>query len=87
MAVAHYNCDYCNNMVYDEETEQFVCDVDMDEDDYARLLTSEYKECPYYQSNDEYKIVRHQMLVYINIINSGRYFDIFIIKICLEGSE
>ena len=58
MAVAHYNCDYCNNMVYDEETEQFVCDVDMDEDDYARLLTSEYKECPYYQSNDEYKIVR-----------------------------
>ena len=61
MAVAHYNCDYCNNMVYDEETEQFVCDVDMDEDDYARLLTSEYKECPYYQSNDEYKIVRHQM--------------------------
>ena len=44
-----------------EETEQFVCDVDMDEDDYARLLTSEYKECPYYQSNDEYKIVRHQM--------------------------
>ena len=60
MAIAHYNCDYCNNMVYDEETEQ-LCDVDMDEDDYARLLTSEYKECPYYQSNDEYKIVRHQM--------------------------
>ena len=33
----------------------------MDEDDYARLLTSEYRECPYYQSNDEYKVVRHQM--------------------------
>ena len=39
MAVAHYNCDYCNNMIYDEETEEYVCDVDMDEDDYARLLT------------------------------------------------
>ena len=52
MSVAHYNCVYFNNMGYD---------VDMDEDDYARLLTSEYKECPYYQSNDEYKIVRHQM--------------------------
>lgn len=61
MAVAHYNCDYCNNMIYDEETEEYVCGVDMDEDDYARLLTSEYRECPYYQSNDEYKIVRHQM--------------------------
>ena len=33
----------------------------MDEDDYARLLSSSYKQCPYYQSNDEYKIVRHQM--------------------------
>ena len=61
MAVARYNCDYCNNMVYDEEMEEYVCDVDMDEDDYARLLTSEYRECPYYQSNDEYKVVRHQM--------------------------
>ena len=52
MAVARYNCDYCNNMVYD---------VEMDEDDNARLLKSEYRECPYYQSNDEYKVVRHQM--------------------------
>ena len=48
-------------MVYDEEMEEYVCDVDMDEDDYARLLTSEYRECPYYQRNDEYKVVRHQM--------------------------
>ena len=50
---SQYNCDYCNNLVYDEEIEGYVCDVDMDEDDY--------KQCPYYQSNDEYKIVRHQM--------------------------
>ena len=48
-------------LVYDEEIEGYVCDVDMDEDDYARLLSSSYKQCPYYQSNDEYKIVRHQM--------------------------
>ena len=40
------SCEYCNNL---------------DEDDYARFLTSSYKVCPYYQSNDEYKIVRHQM--------------------------
>lgn len=55
------SCDYCNNLVYDEELEEYVCDVNMDEDDYARLLTSSYKSCPYYQSNDEYKIVRKQM--------------------------
>ena len=61
MAVAHYNCDISISFKTLVETDTFVCDVDMDEDDYARLLTSEYKECPYYQSNDEYKIVRHQM--------------------------
>ena len=56
MAVARYNCDYCNNLVYDEEMEGYVCDVDMDEDDYARLVKHLHTEqCPYYQSNDEYK--------------------------------
>ena len=55
------SCDYCNNLVYDEEMEEYVCDVNMDEDDYARFCASEYKNCPYYQSNDEYKTVRHQM--------------------------
>jgi hypothetical protein len=24
-------------------------------------VTGHYKACPYYQSNDEYRIVRHQM--------------------------
>ena len=61
MAVARYNCDYCNNMVYDEEMEEYVCDVDMDEDDAARLMQGHYKECPYYQNDDEYAVVRHQM--------------------------
>ena len=60
-AAGQISCDYCNNLVYDEEMEEYVCDVNMDEDDYARFCASEYKNCPYYQSNDEYKIVRHQM--------------------------
>ena len=54
------SCDFCNNLVYDE-IESYVCDVNMDEDDYARFLSSSRTYCPYYQSNDEYKIVRHQM--------------------------
>ena len=41
---SQYNCDYCNNLVYDEEIEGYVCDVDMDEDDYARLLSSSRSE-------------------------------------------
>lgn len=55
------SCDDCNNFIFDEELDEYVCDINMDEDDYARLLTSSYKVCPYYQSNNEYKIVKHQM--------------------------
>ena len=34
---------------------------DMDEDDYYRLMSGNNKDCPYYQDNDEYKVVRHQI--------------------------
>ncbi len=54
-------CDTCNNLVYDEEMEEYVCDMDMDEDDYARLMGSHPATCPYYQNGDEYRVVRHQM--------------------------
>ena len=55
------DCNTCNNFVYDEEDEEYYCEMEMDEDDYVRLVTGHYKGCPYYQSNDEYRIVRHQM--------------------------
>jgi hypothetical protein len=35
--------------------------VNLDEDEYYRFISTEYKECPYYRSGDEYKVVRHQM--------------------------
>jgi len=54
------SCDTCGNYEYDEDYEDYVCMVNMDEDDYVRLLSSKYKECPYYQNYDEYKIVRKQ---------------------------
>ena len=54
-------CEYCSNYVYDDELEAYVCDMNMDEDDYARYISSRRTYCPYYQSNDEYRIVRHQM--------------------------
>ncbi|MCR5610113.1 MAG: DUF6472 family protein [Lachnospiraceae bacterium] len=55
------DCDSCNNYVYDDEYECYECVVNMDEDDYMRLISNERATCPYYQSNDEYKIVRKQM--------------------------
>ena len=39
----------------------YFCSVDMDEDDFYRLLSDQRKECPYYRDGDEYRIVRKQM--------------------------
>ena len=55
------SCDFCAYNEYDEDDEAYYCSVNMDEDDMARFMQSSYKECPYYRSGDEYKVVRHQM--------------------------
>ena len=56
-----YSCDSCNYYEYDEEDDAYYCSVDMDEDDYGRLVSNHYRECPFYVSNNEYEIVKHQM--------------------------
>ncbi len=55
------NCEYCSNYVYDEEYGYYTCDVDLDEDEMGRFMTDTFQNCPYFQMNDEYKIVRKQM--------------------------
>lgn len=55
------NCDCCANYVYDEDWECYVCDMNLDEDDMVRFLTGTFEDCPYYRSDDEYEVVRHQM--------------------------
>ena len=55
------SCDYCANYVYDEDEDEYFCDVNLDEDEYMRFMDSDYKQCPYYRSGDEYSVVRHQM--------------------------
>ncbi len=54
-------CDNCVYYSYDEDYEEYICDMNMDEDDYSRILQNSFKECPYYIKDDEYKVVRHQM--------------------------
>lgn len=60
--MAKASCDSCVYNVYDEDDETYYCEVDMDEDDAARLMQGHYRECPYYQLDDEYAVVRHQMV-------------------------
>ena len=53
-------CDTCAYYIYDEEWECWLCDMDLDEDEYERLLHDSRAHCPYYRDGDEYKIARRQ---------------------------
>ena len=55
------SCDYCANYVYDEDEDEYFCDVNLDDGEYMRFMDRDYKQCPYYRSGDEYSVVRHQM--------------------------
>lgn len=55
------SCDTCANYVYDEDYGYYVCEADLDEDDMARFLANARFACPYYQLDDEYRIVRKQL--------------------------
>lgn len=54
------NCDFCNNYVFDEDYECYICEVNLDEDEMVKFLSGSFNNCPYYQSNNEYEIVRKQ---------------------------
>ncbi len=54
-------CEQCAYFAYDEEYEEYICEADMDEDDYSRLVSGNYRSCPFYRNGDEYAVVRHQM--------------------------
>lgn len=50
----------CANYVYDEESQSYFCDCDLDEDEMARFMSYSTYNCPYFNLGDEYKIVRKQ---------------------------
>ena len=49
-----------DNYYYDDEEDCYCCEVNLDEDEMCRFLSSSYDNCPYYQQYDEYKIARKQ---------------------------
>lgn len=58
-------CDLCAYYWIDEEDGTGECQVNLDEDDLARMLSGSSDSCPYFQMDDEYKIVRKQMQIRI----------------------
>lgn len=53
-------CETCANYSYDDEDEEYYCDVQMDEDEFSRVMLSQRKACPFYRNGDEYEVVKHQ---------------------------
>ena len=53
-------CDTCSNYVYDDEYEYYSCEMNLDEDEMGKFMTDTFYNCPYYQYDDEYAIVRKQ---------------------------
>lgn len=54
------DCNTCAYFLYDDITDAYVCDIYLDEDEYARFMSGYYKKCPYYRDGDEYQISRKQ---------------------------
>ena len=45
---------------YDEEYDDYICEMDLDEDEMVRFLTARADSCPYWRPGDEYITARKQ---------------------------
>lgn len=68
------DCDSCSNYCYDDELEEWLCEAYMDEDDTARLYQDSRARCPYWHSNDEYRMVKHQAIGHLPGYSDSGYF-------------
>ena len=53
-------CESCVFYQYDENYDDYVCDMDLDEDEMVRFLTSQTDSCPYWRPGDDYLTARRQ---------------------------
>ncbi len=54
------HCDFCAYYDYDEQSEQYVCEINLDEDEMVNFLSFHTQSCPYFCPYDEYKMVEKQ---------------------------
>ena len=50
----------CAYFDYDDDYEEYVCMMNMDEDEAVRFYGSSHESCPYFRFYDEYKVVQNQ---------------------------
>lgn len=53
-------CESCVWYSYDEEYGDYVCGMDLDEDEMAHFLASQSGDCPYWRPGDDYRTARRQ---------------------------
>ena len=53
-------CDMCQNYCYDEEFDEYYCDINLDEDEIVKFMQNTFDNCNYFKFYDEYKMVRKQ---------------------------
>lgn len=53
-------CDTCWYFDYDEEYDEYICRMDLDEDELYRILTCANQHCPFYRQGDDYTLARRQ---------------------------
>ena len=54
------SCEFCAYYNYNEYYGTYECEVNLDEDDLARFMSSTIDNCAYFRFSDDYKIVEKQ---------------------------
>ena len=55
------NCESCQFYEYDEYTDTYCCNLNLDEDEMASFLGGTARDCKYYRYYDDYKSVQRQI--------------------------
>ncbi len=53
-------CENCANYYFDDESEEYCCDINLNQHEIMRFLTNKNYHCPYFRLDDEYGLVRKQ---------------------------
>lgn len=53
-------CDDCVHFDYDEETDSYYCNMDLDEDEMERFLRGGAQACPFYRRGGDYDLAHKQ---------------------------
>lgn len=53
-------CENCVYYSYDETYDDYICEMDLDEDEMVRFLSARSDDCPYWRPGDEYISARKQ---------------------------